>query len=157
MTDVFSKGEVILNYLRTNEAETHAAVMSEIVDELKLVTPLADVGAAMVNMTTTVCHQDEWGAIPELWKMCMEDRDSYKDKLKIANAKLDSLQADIEKYKFNALLAAGYAPGGYSCTCGACGKHHDFSDKRSHVCPECAEANMKPVPKLSPIFPVIKG
>lgn len=39
------------------------------------------VGRDMVALTTTVRSSDEWPAIPELWKRCMEERDAALAKL----------------------------------------------------------------------------
>ncbi len=44
-------------------------------DEIERLKPLAEVGRAMVEMTTTVHGADEWDVIPELWRMCMAERD----------------------------------------------------------------------------------
>jgi hypothetical protein len=36
------------------------------------------VGRAMVEMTTAVRDIDEWPAIPELWRRCMQERDELR-------------------------------------------------------------------------------
>lgn len=38
----------------------------------------AEIGRAMVEMTTTVHGPDEWMCIPELWRRCMVERDQAK-------------------------------------------------------------------------------
>lgn len=38
-----------------------------------------DVGKAMIAMTTCVHGIDEWPAIPELWRLCMVERDALSE------------------------------------------------------------------------------
>jgi hypothetical protein len=45
---------------------------------------LQEVGRLMVEMTTTVRGEGEWLVIPELWRMCMEERDAALAKLAAA-------------------------------------------------------------------------
>ena len=53
-----------------------ALCRAPLVAENAALKPLADVGAAMVGITTTVRGQEEWDVIPELWMMCMRERDA---------------------------------------------------------------------------------
>lgn len=43
------------------------------------------------------------------------------------------------------LRSVGWAPGGYICTCGNCGKHHQ-ADKRARVCVACAKKEVEKGP-----------
>lgn len=50
-------------------------------DTIERLKPFAEVGGAMVEITTTVRGPEEWPAIPTLWLKCMEERDKAKAEL----------------------------------------------------------------------------
>lgn len=62
----------------------------------------AEVGRAMIELTTTVRGQDEWPAIPGLWQCCMETRDAALRELDVTKRQLEELR---ESSKRDALLA----------------------------------------------------
>ena len=64
----------------------------------------AAVGRTMVEMTTTVRGQDEWAAIPELWRMCMVERDHLRALTTARDARDAALLDGIR----NALTFDGY-------------------------------------------------
>lgn len=58
---------------------------------------LAALGLAMVNMTTTVWHEDEWDCIPALWQSAMEERDELRAKLAaLTHRQADTTGGDIK-------------------------------------------------------------
>jgi len=53
-------------------------------------TKFADVGREMVRITTTVRGEDEWGAIPKLWEMCLDERDALTEQVAALNGELET-------------------------------------------------------------------
>ena len=79
-----------------SEMEPAANAIESLERQLAELQPFADVGKAMVEITTTVQGVDEWGAIPTLWTMCMEERDTAIKKLATVTAQRDSLEGALE-------------------------------------------------------------
>lgn len=59
-----------------------------LVDALARKSLLEEVGRLMVELTTTVWHEDEWLAIPELWKRCQQERDEQRARADAAESAL---------------------------------------------------------------------
>lgn len=60
------------------KVEAHIPAVKALQEEVERLKPFADVGLEMVKITTTVRGEEEWGAIPELWKMCLDERDQLR-------------------------------------------------------------------------------
>ena len=96
-----------LNYISlTFEFEQLQAKCDKLKAERDELQPFAEVGKAMVELTTTVRGQDEWPAIPELWRRCADERDELAEKLKYASMaataeahRCDELAAQVEKMR----------------------------------------------------------
>ena len=96
-----------LNYISlTFEFEQLQAKCEKLKAERDDLLPFAEVGKSMVELTTTVRGQDEWPAIPELWRRCADERDELAEKLKYASMaataeahRCDELAAQVEKMR----------------------------------------------------------
>jgi hypothetical protein len=72
---------------------------SDALAEIERLKPLAAVGASMVKMTTTVWRESEWPAIPELWLMCMKDRDEALAEIERLTECLNKANGQTELYE----------------------------------------------------------
>lgn len=73
-------------------------------------TKFADVGREMVRITTTVRGEDEWGAIPKLWEMCLDERDALTEQVAALTKENERLQTiDLDSQMAVQKLAASNA------------------------------------------------
>jgi hypothetical protein len=79
-----------------------------------LIAAHAEVGRAMIELTTTVRGQDEWPAIPGLWQCCMETRDAALRELHTTKLQLQELREETKRdglfavYWVNLMKMAGH-------------------------------------------------